>query len=49
MQKREEIFHARLEQLEAGADLVKCLDGLNAEDAAALQLIATVRAAAFPV
>ena len=48
MQKREEIFHARLEQLEAGADLVKCLDGLNAEDAAALQLIATVRAAAFP-
>lgn len=48
VEERETIFQAKLEQLEAGTPLETCLVGLGAEDAAALQFIATIRAAAFP-
>jgi len=48
VEEREAVFQARCEQLEAGEPLETCLVGLNEEDAAALRLIATVRAAAYP-
>jgi len=48
VEEREAIFQAKCEQLEAGTPLEACLVGLNEEDAAALRLIATVRAAAYP-
>ncbi len=48
MQEREAIFHAKLEELEAGKPLELCLVGLNEEDAAALRLVTAMRAAAYP-
>ena len=46
--EREEIFQARLEQLETGQPVEACLVGLGEEDAAAFRLIASMRAAAYP-